>query len=585
MTKRLSHLRIRLDHMGKIARDESGNIMWITALALFPLIGIVGSGVDISRYYTAQTRLQQACDAGVMAARKQMITTTNAYTNSLNSSIETAGDNMFNFNYPDGVYGNSAKSFTVSVPAGTPQNTTPQRLVGTATSTVPPIIMGMFSFTPQNLSITCGAQLEISNVDAVLVLDVTGSMACPSDYNTSQCSSYLNGKANADGGFTETTYSQGSRLEALRGAVMSFYDNVAGAQSADTRIRLSVVPYSSHVNIGNFTKAGQSITGTSTPQYMPSSYFADSWNYYFPTSATTTSATSVTKTGLRSYISNRSSTQNGKIWSGCAEEVATQAVNDPKTASSATRALMYDLNVNYIPTGITGAGLFKPSIENQDTTDRYGRTQPPEIQVHCPNKEAFELTRFTTNSSDRTALLNYVKDLRPRGGTYHDIGMIWGTRLLAPGGMFASLNNAAPGNGLPVGKHIIFMTDGELQASPWSKSAYGVDTFDRRIVNTGYNTISGSGYATQSNRDLETNRHRNRFNYLCERAKASDGGNATVWVVSFGVDVSNTSNPDVASLRNCATTVNHVYSADNSAQLNSVFAQIASRISKLRLSQ
>ena len=541
MTKRLSQLRIRLNHCGKIARDESGNIMWITALALFPLIGLVGSGVDMSRYYAAQTRLQKACDAGIMAARKKMITTPGAYTTTLNSSVEAAGDNMFDFNYPTNVYGSTAKSFSVTVPAGTPQNTSPQRLIGTATSTVPPLIMGMFRFLPQQLSITCGAQLEISNVDAVLVLDVTGSMACPSNYSDTQCTSWINNRRpNSDGGFTEYSGSEGSRMEALRGAVMSFYDNIAGVQSADTRIRIAVVPYSSNVNIKNLARGGSPL--------INSSYFANSWNYYDNNGYRTS------YTGLQQFVTDSTTQKAYQTWTGCVEEVGTRVVADPKTTTTSSLSLMYDMNVGYIPAG-ADANKFKPSVET--------------ATIHCP-KEMSALTRYTTNASDRAIMLNYVTSLKPRGGTYHDIGMIWGTRLIAPIGIFQTLNNEAAGNGLPVGKHIIFMTDGQLSPNNTTKNAYGIEAYDGRI-------------GTSSSTNL-TQRHRNRFNYMCSRARAADGGNATVWVVSFGVDIQGSS-ADAVSLRSCATTTNHAFSAENSTDLNSAFAEIASRISKLRLSQ
>ena len=53
----------------KLLRDQRGNAMMLTAAAIIPVIGIVGSAVDIGRAYMAQLRLQQACDAGVLAGR------------------------------------------------------------------------------------------------------------------------------------------------------------------------------------------------------------------------------------------------------------------------------------------------------------------------------------------------------------------------------------------------------------------------------------------------------------------------------------------------------------------------------------
>ena len=50
-----------------LLRDRRGNALILTAAAIIPVIGIIGSSVDIGRAYMAKTRLQQACDAGVLA--------------------------------------------------------------------------------------------------------------------------------------------------------------------------------------------------------------------------------------------------------------------------------------------------------------------------------------------------------------------------------------------------------------------------------------------------------------------------------------------------------------------------------------
>ena len=59
----------------KLLRDQRGNAMMLTAAAIVPIIGIVGSGVDIGRAYMAEQRLQQACDAVVLAVRGYMSVT------------------------------------------------------------------------------------------------------------------------------------------------------------------------------------------------------------------------------------------------------------------------------------------------------------------------------------------------------------------------------------------------------------------------------------------------------------------------------------------------------------------------------
>ena len=54
----------------RLRRDQSGNAFMIIGAALAPMLLLVGGAVDMGRGYLSQTRLQQACDAGVLAARK-----------------------------------------------------------------------------------------------------------------------------------------------------------------------------------------------------------------------------------------------------------------------------------------------------------------------------------------------------------------------------------------------------------------------------------------------------------------------------------------------------------------------------------
>src|SRR3546814_1661680 len=92
----------------KLLRDQRGNAMFLTAAAVVPLIGFVGSAVDIGRAYMAELRLQQACDAGVLAGRRAMAGGT------YDSVAQAEADKMFNFNYPTDSYGSHDVGFTRS---------------------------------------------------------------------------------------------------------------------------------------------------------------------------------------------------------------------------------------------------------------------------------------------------------------------------------------------------------------------------------------------------------------------------------------------------------------------------------------
>jgi Flp pilus assembly protein TadG len=164
----------------------------------------------------------------------------------------------------------------------------------------------------------------------------------------------------------------------------------------------------------------------------------------------------------------------------------------------------------------------------------------------------------------RASVQSYVNALIPTGNTYHDIGMVWGARLISPTGMFSG-ENAAAANGRPISRHIIFMTDGAMCPNPNVYTFQGYEKLDRRVMGT-----TSPGNCTGE----IINRHNNRFLALCAAAKSM---NISVWTVAFG-----TSNPP--TLINCAN-ANQAFVATNTAALRTQFQQIAARIASLRLSR
>src|SRR3546814_8922427 len=88
----------------------------------------------------------------------------------------------------------------------------------------------MYIFGKEQFAFTanCTARLEISNVDVMRVLDVTGSM-------------------------------RGSRIEGLRAAAKDFFATLTDADVGDDgQLRFGVVPYSSTVNVGQILRDADS---------------------------------------------------------------------------------------------------------------------------------------------------------------------------------------------------------------------------------------------------------------------------------------------------------------------------------------
>ncbi|QFT77945.1 pilus assembly protein TadG-related protein [Erythrobacter sp. THAF29] len=207
-----------------LAEDPTANTIVIAAAALVPLLAMVGGGVDASRYYMAESRLQAACDAGALAARRAMADDT------FTDEHKNIGLAFFDQNYEDGLFGltNRVRNYTADNEG---------KVTGTATGDLPTSLMGIFGYDEFNLSVDCTADINISNTDIVFVLDVTGSMNCAPD--------------NPGGGSCGNTEDPGSKIGGLRSAVMAFYDTVEDATSDSAQVRYGIVPYASNVNVGD----------------------------------------------------------------------------------------------------------------------------------------------------------------------------------------------------------------------------------------------------------------------------------------------------------------------------------------------
>ena len=257
-------------------------------------------------------------------------------------------------------------------------------------------------------------------------------------------------------------------------------------------------------------------------------------------------------------------------WDGCIEERKTVRA----TSFSPIPADAYDLDIDRIPSTSDPDTQWGPMLPNAiwGRYNSYGNNSYSAVDsssnlsrnytYSCPTA-----SRKLTIYSTATPFQNYVDSLTASGNTYHDIGLIWGARLISPTGLFASENAFTPQGG-QIERHIIFMTDGDTQTGNENYTAYGVPWWDRRQTSTG-SAPSSSTLDTQVNL---------RFQAMCSAIKNK---NITLWVISFGSGVSSTAQ---TALQNCASS-GRFYSASNSATLINQFRQIASEISQLRLTR
>ena len=520
--------------LARLAHDTAGNTLAMIAAAIVPLLAMVGGGVDVSRGYLAQSRLQQACDAGVLAARKRL--GSGLVAGILSREALGAGQQFFDINFRDGMYGTERRDFSMRVESDF-------SVSGTARVVVPTTIMNIFGYTEIPLTAECAATLSMSNTDVMMVLDTTGSM---------------------------TTVNPGdskNRMETMKDVLRSFYAQLSAAASPTTRIRYGFVPYSTNVNVGDL---------------LEDDWIADQWAYNyrewngsavktwtydrFPTELKFLKVGTPTKQ-FRIGGTAASPTMVTVGWQGCIEERATYEISDYANVDLG-RAL--DLDIDLVPNPAKPETQWKPLLGdlsflrgigsgsrsfNLDpiTTTRDYVNASWQGYAACPPK-ARKLAEMNAAEFDA-----YVTSLQPRGSTYHDIGMIWGGRLISPTGIFAAENADLPG--APTSRNLIFMTDGQTAPLDLSYASYGIEPLDRRRWRPGSPLTL-------------TQTVEKRFAFVCNEVKKR---NITVWVVAFGTSL----NPLFVE---CAGP-GHAFEAADAVALQKAFEQIARRIGDLRISK
>ena len=629
--------------LGRLRRDRRGNTLAMMAAFLLPICALAGSAIDMARLYVVKVRLQQACDAGALAGRKFM---TSSAATTLDTTAAARAQTFFTNNFESNWMKTSSVVFT-------PTKTADQQVAGTASAVVPMTIMKMFGQGNQTLSVTCEARFDVADTDIVFVLDTTGSMACKPEDSDTACSNSLadavtytrpSSNKSAVAGYAgstgyrvpEKTNGSGvniSRIQALRTAVIDFYNTIDENVDSSTHVRYGFVTYSSMVNAGKAVMevgADNIIGGSGSGSWTYQSRIVNddytisngSWTDLSPTrNQTQCNALSTTRdpATAKTYASNgtaqrteyrwltgsgtnrcqyRNSTLgpqwkyqpqswpvgpyvgggtiadptsvNGGTtrWMGCLEERDTTAGVDtfdndnlppdldpdlPGT-TNATRWRPYWPDVEYVrPT----YNAYPLSNGESSTYESY---MDPDRLILGKNGCAKPIRRLDEMSAADVSTFVSASDFVPLGGTYHDIGMIWGVRLISPNGIFAADTAAWPGRQQPK-RIIVFMTDGAMSPSVDAYSMYGVEQLDRRVTNGATNN--------------RTTYHNARFLAECTKAKSM---NIDVWTIAIAPDEDD-------NLTACATVATQAFHTTSGTGLSDAFKAIAKQVAMLRISK
>lgn len=625
--------------LARLGRDRAGNTLAMIAASLTPLLAIIGGGIDMGRSYLSESRLQQACDAGVLAARKKL----GAYAagqGEVPEAVADIGNRFFDLNFADGAYGSQDRTFNMTLEPD-------YSISGTATVSVPTSVMRVFGYDQVPVTVNCEAQLNFSNTDLMMVLDTTGSMEQTNPGDSQP------------------------KIQILRDTVKAFHAQMEASKTPGTRLRYGFLPYSTNVNVGRLLQSDWVVdtwtyhgrVAEDTGQTTTGPVFQENWTYVSGTQAgggttaeascpeSTTSWTQVRywvdPNGQQNWeyivdgtsyncsypdgnlvqVSSTVYDQYRYIYSylnkgqkvipiftwrykpltvdvssikgaagtdplnlgsidlpmgnipadvspmtgwfrGCIEERATYDIDDYGNVDL-SRAL--DLDIDRVPDPADPDTQWRPmfnefSFERSINGNGNGAFTTAEVtfpwdylnagwsgRSTCPT-EARKLDEMTADEVSA-----YVDGLVPSGNTYHDIGMIWGGRLISPTGLYEPEN--ADVDGKKTSRHLIFLTDGETAPRDISYGTYGIEPLDQRRW-------------SEASPFTLTQVVENRFTVACNEVKKR---NVTVWVIGFGTEMTD-------MLKTCAGP-GRWFQADNAAQLSETFAAIARSIGDLRISR
>jgi hypothetical protein len=627
--------------LSRLLRDRAGNTLAMIAAGLVPLLAMVGGGIDMGRSYLAQSRLQNACDAGVLAARKKLGSAVVA-DGTIPAGVDDAGNRFFNVNFRDGAYGTENRSFAMALEQD-------YSISGQASVDVPTTIMTIFGYNEMAIEVECQATLNFSNTDIMFVLDTTGSM------NTTNPDDTI------------------PRIDVLKSVVRDFHTQIEGSKGPTTRVRYGFVPYSTNVNVGSLLKDEWVVNdwtyqsredfGTDPGEIADYTYY-DNWTYisgtnttnvvsgylatYHPAGSeagtaywscdtappvsTVTSSYTLLSTTTEPYpgppagtktIKHYRALYNGdyywvelvgpacvvkrtrytayteeydeitipytrtqpryryaaiprdvRLWrsesNGCIEERDTYEIDDWDNVDL-SRAL--DLDIDLVPVAGDTKTQWRPqypgviyerSLDSSGvgtfTKDQVVTTDPWFLKADwLPSMVACPAAARKLEEMDSSDLDAYLNGVTPGGTTYHDIGMIWGGRLLSPTGLFSAEN--ADVSGRSTSRNLIFLTDGQTEPYDIAYGAYGVEPLDERR------------WKLNSSISLPDTVEK-RFGVACSEVKKR---NINVWVISFGT----TLNPTMVE---CAGP-GHSFEAKDAAELKQVFSSIAASMGDLRISK
>ncbi len=521
-------------------RDQRGNFAMTLAIAIIPVALSAGIAVDYTSVSRQQFRLQNAVDAATLAAGKEM-------TSLKDRQVRRTVRNYLKANL-------DAEDFKEIRKTRIKIDRESNALEVTAQARMPANFGPIIGIRNMRYSATASTALAIGSLEAVLILDNTGSMS-------------VSGK-----------------IDALKDASTNFVNNVMDLAGSGDSTKIGIVPFSEYVNVGT-DKAGESwlelthdaAEGECIPdQPVPPSSACSQHTVSVSVDGSSSNGSNLSCSigghtmgggsgfpsgfDVDSFFNNinalnsgssssascsSSSTGSGSASASCSTTSGGNNNGSSNSGGNASQLGSFCPQTGGVWKGCVGSRGYPKNLQDNGYGERipafYGSEQGYE---QCPSK----LVELTNN---RQKLLKTINDMKATGNTYIPTGLIWGMRLLSSHEPFAQAASKSTARKKSIQKALILMSDGENTISK----------------NRDSHLHNGADYSQADAWTAE----------LCDSIKKNG---VSIYTLSFGTSVSSDTKK---LLKKCATSPTLFFDAGNRNKLVAAFDDIAGSLMKLYL--
>lgn len=398
----------------RFGRADNGNIAVMFAIALVPILGLIGLAVDFSRMSALKSKLQAAADLAALAVAK-------------NVASNPAGAKQEATDYMRDAVKNIAGVTLGTVDAN---YTKPGGLSTVVVSASATIDTSFYSFLgasqAQTVKVTSTTNWGTNRLRVAVVLDTTGSMD--------------------ERGSRDTK----TKMDSLKIATIDLLSQLKSIALNPGDVYVSIIPFSRDVNIGSSNYDKPWIDWTA---WDSANRTCSGWNQWGQCNAWTPN--------------------NHNTWNGCIADRGSST--GPVTVPGQTQAgQAYDQRID--PASTTDADVASKYPADQYSScpkAMLGLTDIRTLNLDNLRDTSGDVDlNKLKNSSDTVVKL--ISSLTANGNTNQPIGLVWGWQSLAGGtGPFAAAPTYDPDyQYVPV---IILLSDGLNTQNRWTSTASRID--------------------------------------------------------------------------------------------------------------